>query len=478
MLGPARSGKALLFAILTTAHYVLGQGCESLRIKSPADAEAARNCPEIFGDVIIYYNQTAINLDGVKVVHGYIATHCPESGPACDGHDYMETFSSNTLTTVNGNVNFGASYVLKNIPLPQLATVKGMFTVSGLWSIKNLDISSLDTLGGLIINAPGLENMKHTAVRAVTGFGDPKSREIYLQVSSLKSLGNFFEQPITVDAVTIEGTKDYDHLDYGFAETGSLVLRGSPLQASVPSSSNMTITFGGSQAREITIGKLDSYGGLGGVQLSPELNKLSVGSFASNLDKYGQLHLPFDQLGSLTLKSNQDLQWLSNTPKAENWVDFSLRIQDTPRLNITSEYNYSSNGEQKKVWYWPHADIGTIKIDANVTNAFFESFLQDRSNSSNPESRPKVLDEFNLSGDSKEDIDCRPFNALSEQSVLPSVSSKNYTCYGLEGLSSDGSLTTGSSGDSSKSSAGPAAVAMSWKGFLAFGTTVLVAGFL
>ncbi|WYZ36165.1 hypothetical protein EsH8_XI_000048 [Colletotrichum jinshuiense] len=452
MSGAGGVRRALLSGLVAAVSFVLAQQpCESFSIVTLEDLQAARKCPVITGSVRISYRAPDVNLDGVVAIHGNLTTWCTSPTSAtgstrCIMNNFLETISSTTLTTVGGSLEFSSSINLSNVSFPQLATVKGLFSLTDLNSLTYLDITRLESAGKIVMKADNLQTLKHETLRKITGWGLDNSRHIYIATGSLKSVDSFFQQPLEVDLVEVNSVY-VKRLNYGFTKTTTL-----SIDASGPNP-NITLVFGGPSIREVVVEAIHASFGLWSLERLPSLERLSAGSLRFYNNRCKRLDLPFNQLGALIVHHNSDLEWLSIPPKAKDWTDFSFYIYGSPLLNLTSEYAVDEKGEAVRFWYWPQSDIRYISIDANLTNDFFNSLLFDHQSTSANTTKRRVAETFLARSKT---LDCTPFKTLSDQGILPS--GKDFTCSdsysSLEDGGSSGNSSDSSSGNSSDSSSG------------------------
>ncbi|OHE94899.1 hypothetical protein CORC01_09818 [Colletotrichum orchidophilum] len=271
---------------------VIGQECGSFSIKSLADAEALRSCPEIYGDVIIYPKlpSPAFDLEGVKIIHGNLLlnTDCPdlEDWRTCNGYDPITSISSGTLKEVRGRVYFSYHEWLTNISFPESTSVNDMFAIEKLDGLKCLDIDRLKSVAYMRLYASKLATLKLGAFGNVTGlnsYGGTVVKEISIGTNSLESLDGFFQEPeLSLDQVTINNANQVKRLQIGVAKIDSLNLDW----LSPGPTSNFTLVLGGSGITEMTIGHIETLQSLNGIERLPSLEKLSVGSYTSSGGNY------------------------------------------------------------------------------------------------------------------------------------------------------------------------------------------------
>ncbi|KXH35212.1 hypothetical protein CSIM01_11166 [Colletotrichum simmondsii] len=378
MFGSSPWRNGFLLALIAGQHQAIGQECGSVVVTSQADADALRNCPEIFGNVTVITGSSAqeIALEGVKVIHGDLVndSQCPQVSAQCIGYNHNSTsISSSTITRVNGSIILAYDGWISGLSFPELQSIGENFNLNNLESLKYLDVDRLESVGHMNLWwAPRLTTLKLSAFRNITGItsGDGSiDRSIVLSgLDALESLDAFFKEPqLGVDEVSIYKSGKVRRLQIGAAKIGTLKFAYSTFGKP----NNLTLVLGGSGITEQTIGSIQTSYGLNGIERLANLKTLSVGSFSSfggNL--YQHLDLPFDHLGNLTIRNERELMWLSVPPQAAQWENFSLDIGYNTNLNLSTEYRVSEEGEMIRSWYWPQPDMGESYLRGNLSNLF------------------------------------------------------------------------------------------------------------
>jgi hypothetical protein len=119
------------------------------------------------------------------------------------------------------------------------------------------------------------------------------------------------------------------------------------------------------------IEQLELHEGVVGLERSPGLKTLSVGSFRMRDNSVvTSLSVPFDQVTDFALHSVVSLRALELPPKAVGWGNLSLEITGCGALNLSSEYTVESSGSRRQTWYWPQVDMRSVWISGNLSNDF------------------------------------------------------------------------------------------------------------
>ncbi|KAI3558161.1 hypothetical protein CABS03_00236, partial [Colletotrichum abscissum] len=225
---------------------VIGQECGSVVITSQADADALRNCPEIFGNVTVIAGASAqeIALEGVKVIHGDLVnvSQCPQVSAQCIGYNHnITSISSSTITRVNGSMILAYDGWISGLSFPELQSVGENFVLNGLESLKYLDVDRLESME--------------------------------LGLGGLESLDAFFKEPqLGVDDVSIYNSGKVKRLQIGAAKIGKVKFAYST--SGMPN--NLTLVLGGSGITEQTIGSIQTTYSLNGIERLVNLKTLSA----------------------------------------------------------------------------------------------------------------------------------------------------------------------------------------------------------
>ncbi|KAK1535910.1 hypothetical protein CPAR01_09452 [Colletotrichum paranaense] len=420
MFGSSPWINGFLLALIVGQHQVIGQECGSVVITSQADADALRNCPEIFGNVTVITGASAqeIALEGVKVIHGDLVnvSQCPQVSAQCIGYNHnITSISSSTITRVNGSILLAYDGWISGLSFPELQSVGENFVLHSLESLKYLDVDRLESVGYMrLMYAPKLTNLKLSAFRNITGItnrdGSIDGRSMELGLGGLESLDAFFKEPqLGVDDVSIYNSGKVKRLQIGAAKIGTVKFAYST--SGKPN--NLTLVLGGSGITEQTIGSIQTTYSLNGIERLVNLKTLSVGSFSSfGANFYQHLDLPFDHLGNLTIRNERELVWLSVPPQAEQWEDFSLDIGYNPNLNLSTEYRVSEKGEMIRSWYWPRPNMGKSYLRGNLSKQFFDSYFEFRNKLSKEAlaNRTEYLQVY-----AEGSFSCEPFDKLEKK---------------------------------------------------------------
>ncbi|KAG7072949.1 hypothetical protein JMJ78_0013934 [Colletotrichum scovillei] len=420
MLGSSSWRNGFLLALIAGQHQVIGQECGSVVITSQADADALRNCPEIFGNVTVTTGASTqgIALEGVKVIHGDLVndSQCPQVSAQCIGYNQnMTSIASSTITRVNGSMILAYDGWISGLSFPELKSVGENFVLHSLESLKYLDVDRLESVGYMrLMYAPKLTNLKLSAFQNVTGITYRDSsivgRSMELGLGGLESLDAFFREPqLGVDEVSIYNSGKVKRLQIGAAKIGTVKFAYSTFGKP----NNLTLVLGGSGITEQTIGSIQTTYSLNGIERLANLKTLSVGSFSSfGANFYQHLDLPFDHLGNLTIRNERELMWLSVPPQAAQWENFSLDIGYNANLNLSREYRVSEKGEMIRSWYWPQPNMGESYLRGNLSNLFFDSYFQFR-NALSKEALANRTENLEIYAEGS--FSCEPFEKLEKK---------------------------------------------------------------
>lgn len=196
-------------------------------ITSQADADALRNCPEIFGNVAVTTGAftQGIALEGVKVIHGDLVndSKCPQVSAQCIGYNHnITSISSSTITRVNGSVILAYDGWITGLSFPELRSAGENFVLHKLESLKYLDVDQLESVGYMrLMYAPKLATLELSAFRNITGItyrDGPIDRSTELGLGGLESLDAFFKEPqLSVDQVYVYNSGKVKRLQIGAA---------------------------------------------------------------------------------------------------------------------------------------------------------------------------------------------------------------------------------------------------------------------
>ncbi|KAL0936047.1 uncharacterized protein CTRU02_208262 [Colletotrichum truncatum] len=367
-------GYRLLAATLIISQGVWAQNCTSFTIRTAEDLKAARRCPEVFGDVIIGTELSHVNLDGIETIHGNFETLaiCRGERPGCNLDWPLDTISSTTLTTVGGRLLMSWSGGLRNITLPKLRAVGRQFNLHTVPRLAYLDISLLESVGRFKIDAQNLTTMRHEGLRNLTGEGHTV-KEIILSVG-LETIDSVLKYPLSVDQVYLYLNPRVKKVNFGLANTTQLLIYtnvtlGNRFQAIDGST---TVVVGGPETKTMHVREFYCQNATVELERLPSLGMLTVNEF--RMDGSGHLEklaLPFDELRDLIIQETETLRWLSNSPQATRWANFSITIpSDNKALNLSSEYLADESGKMVRSWYWPQKDIQYVNINAILGDGF------------------------------------------------------------------------------------------------------------
>ncbi|KAJ6012757.1 hypothetical protein N7522_003112 [Penicillium canescens] len=407
---------AMLFCLLVTLFLgVLAVNCTSFIIYSPAGADWLRkNCPIVTGHVAIgplNDNSTTqhISLDGVEVIEGSFGNYYVDRWNTLDGQPYF-TLSSSTLREVRGEVEFGTSPTkLQSLTLPNLKIVNTSFQV-GFYArdITYLDISSLESVDYFSLAAPNITTFRHRSLRNAT--------DVKVHTTQIDSLDIVSDSRLKLNSVDLAGPfPNIKNIPVGFTSAEELFI-----------SADASVTLGGPSTTNMTIGSLSLSGGVSDLKRSTKLESLIVDSMdLSSSISIPHLEIPFDNLRALTLKQLYEahpVKDITLPPQAVNWTGgFELDISNAPKLNLTSMYRTDDQNNRVQTWYWP-TNISSIRIsNANLGNAFFDTFVAQQNASLGSTRPPSVLETFHVyPSRNTTDFNCAALNGLSKTGRLPS----------------------------------------------------------
>ncbi|KAH6898884.1 hypothetical protein B0T10DRAFT_578751 [Thelonectria olida] len=392
--------------------------CTNVTIADADDAADVRgSCTVITGN--LGFSKTLsedINLDGVTEIQGDI-THsgCEEAWDDCTIPDAF-TISSTTLTKVGGAIDFWYFQGLQELSFPALTEVQGSVSLKRLHQLKTLDITKLARLGYFILEAQNLTKLEHEGLEGFTG--ENKYGAVAFWAAAVTNVDSFFNHPIEANGsadqsgVTISGEylPNLDRLNFAWAKVPRLWVSGN----------NINVTLGNSRASAMEIDSLVLKGNITALNRHSAVKNLTVGGLTVEADDYiEELELPFDHCSGLSVATSDSLQSIKLPRAALSWEDFDLSISSCDSLNLASQYD----GDEQ-LWYWPEKNMSKISITGvNVTNGFFDSFLDYHANGNNS---LKVLKEFTISPNQNQEtsFNCTPFDDLKSRGVLPS----DYKC--------------------------------------------------
>ncbi|KAF6835649.1 hypothetical protein CPLU01_04119 [Colletotrichum plurivorum] len=376
MLHSAGATRRLLVLSLAIARGVLGQSCNGFNITSDESAEAARRCPDINGDVMIFPdNVTEVSLDGVENINGSLIMYIgcdTRTNENCIQRHWLQSVSSATLKTVNGSIDIGQNDNISTISFPKLTSVERGVRLE-LDYLEHLDITSLETVGTLNLRAPRLATMEHEHLRNATG------GFISIGATSLESVDSFIRSPMDLIRLKIDNSLKLKQITLGISSALEVYIAGkfgwhsdSGEIIEDGESDIAKLILGGPETTEMRITTLTILNSTAAIERAPGLMTLEVGTLRLEGNYFMEhLALPFDKLKAAYLKGAPALKWLSNIPQAVDWDSFySLSIKDMPALNLSSEYMIDGKGDLVRSWYWPRSGMGEIDLSASMTNHF------------------------------------------------------------------------------------------------------------
>ncbi|CAG9946252.1 unnamed protein product [Clonostachys rosea f. rosea IK726] len=401
--------------LVSLANHVLADvDCNSsITIANATDAEQVRKaCTVIRGDVTLTEQLLdTINLDGVEEIHGDL-THY-----GCDATAIIRCknfprgpleFSSSTLRKVNGSIDFMTYNNLEKLSLPNLSYVWNEFAVQDTASLKEMDLTNLESVSSFELGTTNLEKLHMNGIKELL----PESGYtggIYLNnAGKLDNVDAFFKNPINTSEIPTwtpgkglllnpPALRNVRTLNLGWTAMDKLEVWGT----------NLTIVLGGPETKSISYKEVILHGGVLGIQRADNLESLHVDKFRLDTDHdITDLTLPFDTVDSITLFNSSKLRSLTLPSQAENWKNLSLTISGCGSLRLESE----NGADGKKSWYWPQSSMASVNITSNVSTSFFDSFIANN---------VEVTQSFSVS-DASGKLDCGIF----ANRTLPS----GYTC--------------------------------------------------
>ena len=349
-------------------------GCGSTTIRNAADADALRQaCPIIQGNITFDGVAEDISLDGIQTVLGNITNGFDS---LCDFHYHPNctvyppfTISSQTLSMIDGNVDFWGFSGLDKLLLPNLTTITHSLSFYRMENITSLDITKLTTLGSLLLDAPNLKTFQLDGLQNFTGV-TPEGIGMNFYSGGMESLDGLLKNPLTMPTVAqqlqIPGTlfPNLKEVTIGWPSIDQLSLGGNHLNVTLggPFTTSMNIT---TMSLEFGVGQLDR----GSQVLNLEVGTLIYGVFEAT-NNITRLTLPFERLGRFEVSGDTALQTLELPSQASNWTGFEISLSLCPNLYLNSTYRIDDQGKNVTTWYWPRGDISEIALTTNMTTAF------------------------------------------------------------------------------------------------------------
>ncbi|TPX14081.1 uncharacterized protein E0L32_000475 [Thyridium curvatum] len=411
-----RSVAALLLLIATGV--AQAAQCGNVTISSASDADEVRKQCTALESLRFSNNLTeSVNLDGIETV-GFVYQHDDCWGGDGEQGDCRTvppfSISSSTLTNITRGLEFGRFVGLRELSLPNLASVEGDFRMGRMHQLEVIDITKLVRVGSLMIEAYKLKTIRHERLDELTSTFGVGGVSLW-DVGSVDSVDSFFKNPIRSNETDLPPTISLRSatmpkvraVTIGWSRLASLSIIGD----------DVSVTLGGGSTDSIEIDEIKLMGNFSAFRRHPSVKNLTVGSFKLEASKTmpTEIDLPFDQVSNISLYNNEKLQTINSTPKAVGWNLSQLSIYYNPSLSLDSE---NRPGLQ---WYWPRDhDLWWLAIsDTNISNAFFTSFLGYHAASDGR--GPKVLGSFDVEPRYKQPLpfNCTPFSDLKARGVFP-----------------------------------------------------------
>ncbi|CAG9994532.1 unnamed protein product [Clonostachys byssicola] len=405
----------LAAGLVTLANHVFADvDCNApITIGNATDAEQVRKaCKVIRGDVTLTEQLLdTINLDGVEEIYGDLTHYGCDATAIIRCKNFPKgplEFSSSTLRKVNGSIDFMTYNNLEKLSLPNLSYVWNEFAVQDTASLKEMDLTNLESVSSFELGTTSLEKLHMNGIKELL----PESGYtggIYLNnAGKLDNVDAFFKNPINTSEIPTwtpgkglllnpPALRNVRTLNLGWTTMDKLEVWGT----------NLTIVLGGPGTKSISYKEVILHGGVLGIQRADNLESLHVGKFKLDTDHdITDLTLPFDTVDSVTLFNSSKLRSLTLPSQAENWKNLSLTISGCGSLRLESE----NGADGKKTWYWPKSPMASVNITSNVSTPFFDSFIANN---------VEVTQSFSVS-DASGKLDCGIF----ANRTLPS----GYTC--------------------------------------------------
>jgi hypothetical protein len=359
---------------LTSLTGVAAVDCGTTVINSTADAEALRNnCKTVHGSVLLGDGiAESISLDGVEIIEGDLSHYgCREVSEKCNIPPPFNV-SSTTLSLINGDLSFFYFQGLEKLVLPNLSKINGSMFLQRVHNLTSLDITSLVSVGAIVIEAVNLINLHHNGLQNCTG--GPSGLGISIWAAAVDSVDSFYKNPVYMPPEFLDaasgiglgpGLPNVRKVTIGWPYVAHLSIRSdNPNQT-------LDVTLGGPSTTTMEIDKITVQRGLSSLERGANVKNLTVNNLrfieTSNVT---HLKLPFNQLSNVEILDQDQLQSIELPPQAVDWENLQLTISGNQHLNLSSEYTVNQQGQPTRTWYWPQKDMKSVSIHGKISNDF------------------------------------------------------------------------------------------------------------
>lgn len=173
--------------------------CGNVTISSASDAgEVWKQCTAL--ESLRFSNNLteSVNLDGIETV-GFVYQHDDCWGGDGEQGDCRTvppfSISSFILTNITRGLEFGRFVGLRELSLPNLASVEGDFRMGRMHQLEVIDITKLVRVGSLMIEAYKLKTIRHERLDELTSTFGVGGVSLW-DVGSVDSVDSFFKNPI------------------------------------------------------------------------------------------------------------------------------------------------------------------------------------------------------------------------------------------------------------------------------------------
>ncbi|KAH8690219.1 hypothetical protein BGW36DRAFT_433170 [Talaromyces proteolyticus] len=359
----------------------------TITITTQTDADKLGQCQTFDGDIVLTPTiKEDITLRGIQKINGALYT-----GPGTDTADKPTnaqfTLSSNTLTSISGNLTLSSMPGLYGLFLPNLTTVGGPVTMSELPVLANLSLQSINSVGNIrIISAPKLVNATMGSKTVTTDptiglkhITDPTDATIEVRNVGLSNVDGLIDLYNASNLIL----KDLPNLNSVILRTGNID------QVEIQGNNDLTVyTWEGSiftDTPQPIIGTLN----ISGVKQVDPCLWPDVHNFIAVNNSIEYLHFGFKSLQRIEVRDNPNLRrflpWNGPDFATINvwlWNLTDLIIKDNPLLTLQHSFPRAANDtltaqqcpfmfrEQKDDWYWWPFHMQSLVIDANIDNTY------------------------------------------------------------------------------------------------------------
>ncbi|KAI1299603.1 hypothetical protein F5Y03DRAFT_249083 [Xylaria venustula] len=400
---------------------------ENVTMSTAAEAQSLRErCTVLDGSITLPGNLSeSINLDGIEEITGDFMMDFDQHLYSARYYGPPYEISSSTLKTVGGQIYFGLlDYLLAypedyqapslgNVSFPSVMNISAGLQIAAP-NVTYIDLTNLQYFTFFALATPRLEELKLTSIK---GFNDNFH---YVHNIDLESIGNIesidglFSEPVNQTSPrnddmiwqNINFGNQTDSIDYVYNRTMTRYPYSTYANGTAPNlrnlsigwehidtasfiNMNLTLTLGATMTESMKIKYMDLQRGVYNLERNRSVQNLTVGSFNARNDfNNTDLVLPFDQVEEVHISSTY-LRSVTIPQQAENWARpvFELHATNLRLDNSTT-------------WHWP-LKFESLVIEAGViTDDFFESFL---------ERKTEIVSDF-LIVDHSKTLDCSKLN--------------------------------------------------------------------